>query len=278
MRAKEFIREAVGLPAPSQDQLRAQIRANKDQALKTSSLANLRFRDDSKPATDISLDKMIGQYAAPGVPKPVIKPVGAQQQTTQQPGQSTTQQTTQQTGQSTPQQTAKSTLAAKDKTAATDVDVKVPGQSVNTTQKAQTAAQVAAAQKLSPGIMRSAPTLGAPAATQAAPSGFLGGLAQGFKKGMGIDPDASMAQTLAAKGLSSLGMKNSSAAASGGVNPQAYVNQVLNSQPKAGQTIKDPITGKGSIKVLPNPGGKGIKLDTTKTLGYPIIVDPKDLA
>jgi hypothetical protein len=29
---------------------------------------------------------------------------------------------------------------------------------------------------------------------------------------------------------------------------------------------------------MPNPGGKGVKLDTTKTLGYPIIVDPKDLA
>jgi hypothetical protein len=270
MRAKEFIREAVGLPAPSQDQLRAQIRANKDQAVKTSSLANLRFRDDSKPATDIPLDKMIGRYAAPGVPKPAIKPAGTQQQTAQQAAQQTAQQSA--------QQTAKSTLAAKDKTAATDVDVKVPGQSANTTQKAQTAAQAAAAQKFSPGIMRSAPTLGAPAATQAKPSGFLGGLAQGFKQGMGIDPDAGMAQTLAAKGLSSLGMKNSSAATSGGVNPQAYTNQVLNSQPKVGQTIKDPITGKGSIKVLPNPGAKGIKLDTTKTLGYPITVDPKDLA
>jgi hypothetical protein len=262
MRAKEFIREAVGLAAPSQDQLKAQIRANKDQALKTSSLANLPFRDNSKPATDISLDKMIGRYAAPGVPKPAIKPAGTQQQTAQQTAQ-----------QPPAQQTAKSTLSVKDKTAATDVDVKLPGQSANTTQKAQ-----AATQKFSPGIMRSAPTLGAPAATQAKPSGFLGGLAQGFKQGMGIDPDASMSQTLAAKGLSSLGMKNSSAATSGGVNPQSYINQVLSSQPKPGQTIKDPITGKGSIKVMPNPGGKGIKLDTTKTLGYPIIVDPKDMA
>lgn len=266
MKISELIFE-VGLPAPapSQDELRAQIRAQKDQALKTSSLANLPFRDNSKPATDISLDKMIGQYAAPGVPKPVIKPVGTQSQTAQQ------------TAQQPPQQTANSPLAAKDKTAATDVDVKVPGQSVNTAQKAQTAAQVAAAQKVSPGVMKSAPTLGAPTAAQPAPTGFFGGLAQGFKKGMGMDPDAGIASTLANKGLSSLGMKNTAAATSGGVNPQSYINQVLSSQPKPGQSIKDPITGKGSIKVMPNPGGKGVKLDTTKTLGYPIIVDPKDI-
>lgn len=266
MKINELIFE-VGLPAPapSQDELRAQIRAQKDQAVKTSSLANLPFRDNSKPPTDISLDKMIGQYAAPGVPKPAIKPVGTQSQTAQQ------------TAQQPPQQTAKSPLTAKDKTAATDVDVKVPGQSVNATQKAQTAAQVAAANKLSPGIMRSAPTLGAPAATQTAPTGFLGGLAQGFKKGMGMDPDQGIAANLAQSGLNKLGMKNAAAAASGGINPQSYINQVLSSQPKPGQSIKDPITGKGSIKVMPNPGGKGVKLDTTKTLGYPIIVDPKDI-
>lgn len=265
MKISELIFE-VGLPtpAPSQDQLRAQIRAQKDQALKTSSLANLPFRDNSKPPTDISLDKMIGQYAAPGVPKPVIKPVGTQQQTAQQATQ-------------TPQQPASGTLAAKDKTAATDVDVKVPGQSTATTQKAQTLAQTAAAAKSQP---KTAPSLGLPTAAKAptaAGGGFMSGLAQGFKKGMGIDPDTSIAQTLATKGLSSLGMKNTAAAAGGGVDPQSYINQVLSSQPKPGQSIKDPITGKGSIKVMPNPGGKGVKLDTTKTLGYPIIVDPKDL-
>jgi hypothetical protein len=257
MKISELIFE-VGLPTPvlSQDQLRAQLRAQKDQAVKTSSLANLPFRDNSKPATDISLDKMIGQYAAPGVPKPVIKPVGTQQQTAQQA-----------------QQTDKSPLAAKDKTAATDVNVKVPGQSVNTVQKAQTAAQVAAAQKLSPGIMRSAPTLGAPAATQAKPPGFLGGLAQGFKKGMNMDPDQGIAANLAQSGLSKLGMTAAARSLDPAITPGS--NPVTYMQP--GKTIADPITGRGTVKVMPNPGGKGVKLDTTKTLGYPITVDPKDI-
>jgi hypothetical protein len=42
--------------------------------------------------------------------------------------------------------------------------------------------------------------------------------------------------------------------------------------------VKDPVTGRGNVRILPNPGSKGIKLDTTRSLGYPIIVDPKDLA
>ena len=46
--------------------------------------------------------------------------------------------------------------------------------------------------------------------------------------------------------------------------------------PKVGTMIKDPRFG--NVKVLPNaPGQKGIHLDTTRTLGHPIYIDPKDL-
>jgi hypothetical protein len=171
---------------------------------------------------------------------------------------------------------AKGPLASKDTSNATDVGIKVPGQSAATVQKAQTAAQIASAQKTAPKQMGSAPTLGAPVAaqgTQAAPTGFLGGLAQGFKKGMGMDPDQGIAANLAQSGLSKLGMtaaaRSLDPARTPGDSPVTYM------QP--GKTIADPITGRGTVRVMANPGGKGVKLDTTKTLGYPITVDPKDI-
>jgi len=188
--------------------------------------------------------------------------------------------TQQQQAQQTP--TAKGPLASKDTSNATDIDIKVPGQAAAAAQQTPTAAPTTPIQKpqTPKKPMGSAPTLGAPVAAQAAgkPGGFFSGVAQGFKKGMGMDPDQGIAANLAQSGLDKLGMKNAAAAASGGVNPQAYINQVLSSQPKVGQSIRDPISGRGNVKVMPNPGGKGIKLDTTKTLGYPIIVDPKDIA
>jgi hypothetical protein len=46
--------------------------------------------------------------------------------------------------------------------------------------------------------------------------------------------------------------------------------------PKPGANLN--IKTLGQAKVLPTPGDeKGIKLDTTKKLGYPVLVDPRDL-
>jgi hypothetical protein len=114
--------------------------------------------------------------------------------------------------------------------------------------------------------------------TKDAQPGFLGGLAQGFKQGMGMDDDKSMAANLASAGLEKLGMRNTASAndkvtSVSSTSPQQSLQTV-----KPGQSIKDPISGRGNVKVLANPGGKGIKLDTTRTLGYPIVVDPRDLA
>jgi hypothetical protein len=184
--------------------------------------------------------------------------------------------TQQQQAQQTP--APKGPLASKDTSNATDVEIKVPGQAAATVQPTTQKPPIQKPQTPKK-PMGGAPTLGAPVAAQTAgkPGGFFSGVAQGFKKGMGMDPDQGIAANLAQSGLDKLGMKNAAAAAGGGVNPQAYINQVLSSQPKVGQSIRDPISGRGNVKVMPNPGGKGVKLDTTKTLGYPIIVDPKDI-
>jgi hypothetical protein len=116
------------------------------------------------------------------------------------------------------------------------------------------------------------------------PQGFLGGLAQGFKQGIGVNPDQSLATGLAGKALDKVGMRATSDAItdpvlqrSSGSNqePQDTSGQPM-SPPKVGTMIKDPRFG--NVKILPNaPGQKGIHLDTTKTLGHPIYIDPKDL-
>lgn len=140
----------------------------------------------------------------------------------------------------------------------------------------------------------SAPTLGKPVAAKQDPKqallknlgnagnandqqddtapGFMGGLAQGFKKGMNMDPDQSVAANLAGSGLNKLGLSSTANAA----EKSATGGQQQTIRP--GQTVKDPVTGRGNVRILPNPGNKGVKLDTTRSLGYPIIVDPKDLA
>jgi hypothetical protein len=104
--------------------------------------------------------------------------------------------------------------------------------------------------------------------------GFMGGLAQGFKKGMNMDPDQSIASNLAGAGLNKLGLSSTADAAEKSATATGGQTQAV----RPGQTIKDPVTGRGNVRILPNPGNKGIKLDTTRSLGYPIIVDPKDLA
>ena len=119
--------------------------------------------------------------------------------------------------------------------------------------------------------------------------GFLSGLSKGFKQGVGMDPTQSLARGLAVKGLQGMNMN---ATASTVANPPPsgeegddLINQQqmgvptppANSPPKMpspGSMIKDPRFG--NVKVLQGPPGK-IKLDTTKTLGYPITIDPKDL-
>jgi hypothetical protein len=119
--------------------------------------------------------------------------------------------------------------------------------------------------------------------------GFFGGIAQGFKKGIGVDPDQSLARGLAGKALSKVGMHNTADTVADPVLQQPErqspadqaADKAANSPnappPKVGSMIKDPKFG--YVKVLPNaPGMRGIHLDTTRTLGHPIYVDPKDLA
>lgn len=118
--------------------------------------------------------------------------------------------------------------------------------------------------------------------------GFFGGLAQGFKKGMGMDPEQSLARGVAGKALSSVGMH---ATADAVANPvlQKQTQQTPAAQaaekaadspnappPKVGSMIKDPRFG--YVRVLPNaPGQGGVHLDTTKVLGHPIYVDQRDM-
>ncbi len=177
----------------------------------------------------------------------------------------------------TAQQQAQTGKFAQAKSNATDVQFKdVPA---DTTQTKTPSTKVA-------------PSLGAPAAVdkQAKQGGFFSGLASGFKQGMGMDNERGIISNLAGSALKSAGMKNTAYAATGQIDPQTYIKQVLNkgqgqaqqqpqqpALPKPGQMIADPFLGRGKVKVLPNPGGKGIKLDTTKTLGYPITIDPKDM-
>jgi hypothetical protein len=156
-------------------------------------------------------------------------------------------------------------------------------------------------------LLSEAPTLGAPTAlqklanvgqkpaTQTTGPGLLGGLAQGFKQGMGLDPTDSLAKGVALKGLQATGMNQTANALAGSSkpagqqqqqdgeeNPQDGSVQGTGTTPPAGKMplpgsiIKDPKYG--NIKVLPTaPGQKGVHLDTTKVLGFPIYVDPKDL-
>jgi hypothetical protein len=119
---------------------------------------------------------------------------------------------------------------------------------------------------------------------QKKPKGFLGGLAQGFKQGIGVNPDQSLATGLAGKALDKLGMPATADAITDPTlqkqNDTSQQPQDSSGQPapppKIGSMIKDPRFG--NVKVLPNaPGQKGIHLDTTKTLGHPIYIDPRDL-
>ena len=124
------------------------------------------------------------------------------------------------------------------------------------------------------------------------PQGFFAGLSQGFKQGMGMDPDQSLAKGVASAALNKVGMRNTAAAVidprmepdqdpqqnkQPGQEPSAGPSQVPQQKlPTPGSMIRDPRFG--YVKVLPNaPGQRGIKLDTTKKLGHPIIIDPDDL-
>jgi hypothetical protein len=151
-------------------------------------------------------------------------------------------------------------------------------------------------------IPEAAPSLGAPTAAQnlsklaakastkptPGSNGFLSNVAAGFKQGMGMDPDQSLAQGVAVKSLAAAGMRDTATSV-------ANINQQRTGQQKPGEeqpgqetnpaSIKMPLPGTffrdpklGNVKVLPNgPGQKGLHLDTTKSLGMPIYVDPKDL-
>lgn len=115
------------------------------------------------------------------------------------------------------------------------------------------------------------------------PQGFLGGLAQGFKQGIGVNPDQSLATGLAGKALDKVGMGATADAITDPVLQRQQQNQQSTDDsgtpaptPKVGSMIKDPRFG--NVKVLPNaPGQKGVHLDTTRTLGHPIYIDPRDL-
>ena len=162
-------------------------------------------------------------------------------------------------------------------------------------------------------LLSEAPTLGAPTAQQnlanlgaigrAKPKpkvggpNLLGGIAQGFKKGMGMDPTDSLVKGAALKGLQSTGFNQTANALAGSSQPSDQEqdpnepvdpNDPQQSQqgtqtvakgklPLPGTIIKDPKYG--NIKVMQTPPGqKGVKLDTTQILGFPVVVDPKDLA
>lgn len=123
----------------------------------------------------------------------------------------------------------------------------------------------------------SAPTLGKPAS-------FGQGLKQGFKQGMGMNPERSLAAGIAAKALGAAGMQNT--AASMQTDPQNKdqaqdqdQTQQTTTAPKPilpGTVFKDPKFG--SVKVLPNaPGQKGIHLDTKHLFGFNVYLDPKEL-
>ena len=114
------------------------------------------------------------------------------------------------------------------------------------------------------------------------PQGFLGGLAQGFKQGIGVNPDQSLATGLAGKALDKVGMRATSDAITDPTLQKGSAPETTDDSgqpvapPKVGTMIKDPRFG--NVKILPNaPGQKGIHLDTTRTLGHPIYIDPKDL-
>jgi hypothetical protein len=114
------------------------------------------------------------------------------------------------------------------------------------------------------------------------PQGFLGGLAQGFKQGIGVNPDQSLATGLAGKALDKVGMRATSDAITDPTLQKGSAPETTDDSgqpvapPKVGTMIKDPRFG--NVKILPNaPGQRGIHLDTTRTLGHPIYIDPKDL-
>lgn len=154
-------------------------------------------------------------------------------------------------------------------------------------------------------LPEAAPTLGAPTATQnlsklaakaaqgskpaSGSNGFLSNLAAGFKQGMGMDPDQSLAKGMAVKGLAAAGFRDTATSVSNLDQNKQGAQQGQEQEP-TDQTanpnaIKMPLPGTyfrdpklGNVKVLPNaPGQKGLHLDTTKSLGMPVYVDPKDL-
>lgn len=162
-------------------------------------------------------------------------------------------------------------------------------------------------------LAEAAPTLGAPTGQQGLAAlanmgrtkpkpkvsgpNLLGGIAQGFKQGMGMDPTDSLVKGAALKGLQSTGFNQTANTLAGSSQPAGQstqgqdVEQDPNAPQQSTQGTQQPAKGKaplpgtiikdpkyGNIKVLPTPAGqKGVKLDTTKVLGFPVTVDPKDL-
>lgn len=122
----------------------------------------------------------------------------------------------------------------------------------------------------------SAPTLGKPVS-------FGQGLKQGFKQGMGMNPERSLAAGIAAKALGAAGMKNTAASVqtdpqnTDQTQDQDQTQQATAPKPiLPGTVFKDPKFG--SVKVLPNaPGQKGIHLDTKHLFGFNVYLDPKEL-
>lgn len=153
-----------------------------------------------------------------------------------------------------------------------------PSQNPTTTPIAQKAAAAATSQTTAP----TAPTLGTPSADADSqqklaslaksaypqqkaptgkPTGFLAGVSQGFKQGMGGRDGETYAQLAARKAAGGLGLNATS--------------QAIGSLPKAGTKIKDPQLG--DIEVLPtDPAHNNMMAVKTKD-GRKLFVDPKDL-
>jgi len=141
------------------------------------------------------------------------------------------------------------------------------------------------ASKNSPSTAPSAPTLGSPTANNATQSSDSQQNAQ--QKQQHAQQQTQMTKNL--QGLAQkIGMDNqqtqmftqklmgTGSQAGGAGIKQISPADMQKAMPKPGSNLN--IKGIGQSKVLPTPSDeKGVKVDTTNKLGYPILIDPRDL-
>lgn len=129
--------------------------------------------------------------------------------------------------------------------------------------------------------------------------GFLQGMSKGFKQSTGIDPNDGLAKGitkgLAVKALNATGFRNTAHTldTSSPASASPFDTQTTSAPtptatgastpagstplPEPGSTVNHPKLGR--VKVLPSlPGQPGIRLDTQRTVGHNIYVDPSELS